>query len=291
MVVIIIAAVAAYFLLMNRSSSSIQAVALAPTSFVILQGTAENFTVYNTQPNAILTVNFGDGVIKNFTATGTSTSFSYTYQYPGHYLVLINEYVNNKLVSSTNSSLLPITVEANIPSNESSVASVPLITFNTTKNPTAPFFRAGETAYFYAGFLQPPTGQNMRIESYTWNFGNGQTQTVKANNSTLLPTVNPVNTTYSSPGIYVVKLTLTTLNESSGKTYNFSTLYTIAVGSYAEFKFTGNIPNPGTITVAENVPGGPYSFDPDIDYESVGFEVISNIIGTLLIYNGSSTTS
>ncbi|AHC51360.1 ABC transporter substrate-binding protein [Sulfolobus acidocaldarius SUSAZ] len=290
-VVIIIAAVAAYFLMTSRSSSSIQAVALAPTSFVILQGTPENFTVYNTQPNAIITVNFGDGVIKNFTATGTSTSFSYTYQYPGHYLVLINEYVNNKLVSTTNSSLLPITVEANIPSNEAGIASVPLITFNTTKNPTAPFFKAGETAYFYAGFLQPPTGQNMTIQSYTWSFGNGQTLTIKANSSTLLPTINPVNITYNSPGIYVVKLTLTTLNVSSGEAYNFSTLYTVAVGPYAQFKFSGNVPNPGTITVAENVPGGPYSFDPDIDYESVGFEVISNIIGTLLIYNGSSTTS
>jgi ABC-type transport system substrate-binding protein len=44
------------------------------------------------------------------------------------------------------------------------------------------------------------------------------------------------------------------------------------------------------ISVSENVPGGPYSFDPQIDYESVGYEVILNTIGTLLVYNGSSTS-
>ncbi|MFP3144451.1 MAG: ABC transporter substrate-binding protein, partial [Caldisphaera sp.] len=51
------------------------------------------------------------------------------------------------------------------------------------------------------------------------------------------------------------------------------------------------VPNQGTIIVAENVPGGPYSFDPDVDWETVGWEVIANIFSTLVIYKGSSTTS
>ena len=39
------------------------------------------------------------------------------------------------------------------------------------------------------------------------------------------------------------------------------------------------------------MPGGPYSFDPQIDYETVGYEVILNTMGTLLVYDGSSTTN
>ncbi|MEM4138783.1 MAG: ABC transporter substrate-binding protein [Sulfolobaceae archaeon] len=135
----------------------------------------------------------------------------------------------------------------------------------------------------------------MSIYQYVWDFGNGKRLTVNANESTYLPIINPVNVTYSSPGLYPIKLTLVTKNMSSGATYNLSVIYTIAVTgggkSYSLYSFKGNVPNPSVITVVENVPGGPFSFDPHIDYESVGFEVISNIIGTLLIYNGSHTDS
>ncbi|MGC9183804.1 ABC transporter substrate-binding protein, partial [Caldisphaera sp.] len=152
-----------------------------------------------------------------------------------------------------------------------------------------------ETVYLSGGFLQPPSGQNMTIYEYVWNFGNGQTQTVMANQTTFLPETDPVNVTYSSPGLYAVSLTVVTKNVSSGKTYNYTTYQTVAVSSsslpFSIYSATLKVPNPGTIIVAENVPGGPYSFDPDVDYESVGFEVISNVFATLIVYNGSSTTS
>ena len=63
-----------------------------------------------------------------------------------------------------------------------------------------------------------------------------------------------------------------------------------ATQTYALFVSSSKVPNPGVISVAENVAGGPYSFDPQIDYETVGYEVVLNIMGTLLVYNGSSTT-
>ncbi|WP_292319199.1 ABC transporter substrate-binding protein, partial [Caldisphaera sp.] len=81
---------------------------------------------------------------------------------------------------------------------------------------------------------------------------------------------------------------------SSGKTYNYTTYQTVAVSNsslvFKIFTSSLNIPNPGTIIVAENVPGGPYSFDADIDLEVVGEEIIRNIYSTLVIYNGSSTS-
>jgi ABC-type transport system substrate-binding protein len=51
------------------------------------------------------------------------------------------------------------------------------------------------------------------------------------------------------------------------------------------------VQNPGVITTAEVQPGGPYSWDPQIDYDSVGDEELYNIFQTLVQYNGSSTFS
>ena len=292
-VIILIAAVAAYFLIPKHTVQvQAQAVEVAPTSFLVIQGTSITFSFFNVQKGATLEINFGDGNVINT----TSTNITYTYKYGGHYLVLVEEYIGNKLVSSNANSTLPITVQPSIPSNLTGLVSIPTISFNSTRNPSAPVVNVGETLYLYAGYLQPPSGQNMTIYEYIWNFGNGKTLTVMANASNdFLPEVNPVNVSYSSPGLYPVMLTLVTKNVSSGATYNFSVIYTIAVSSpsitFSLYHWKGNVPNPGVITVAENVPGGPYSFDPQIDYESVGFEVISNIIGTLLVYNGSSTTS
>jgi len=292
-VIVVIAAVAAYLLLPRHSVQvQAQAISVAPTSFLVIQGTSITFSFFNVQKGATLEINFGDGNVINT----TSTNITYTYKYGGHYLVLVEEYIGNKLVSSNANSTLPITVQPSIPNNLTGLVSIPTISFNSTRNPTAPVVNVGETLYLYAGYLQPPSGENMTIYEYIWNFGNGKTLTVMANASNdFLPEANPVNVSYSSPGLYPVMLTLVTKNVSSGVTYNFSVIYTIAVSSpsmtFSLYQWTGNVPNPGVITVVENVPGGPFSLDPDIDYETVGEEVIQNIFATLVTYNGSSTTS
>lgn len=292
-VIVVIVAIAAlgiyYFLL--RPQAQIPAISAAPTSFVVLQGTSITFSVYNVQSGATLKYYFGDGNV----LTTSNTEVTYNYTSGGRYLVLLEEYIGGNLVSSTAASLLPITVLPNIPKNLVDLVSIPVISFNLTRNPTAPIVKANETLYLYAGFLQPPSGKNITIYQYQWDFGNGKTLTVNANESTFAPVVNPVNVTYKAPGLYPVQLTLVTRNSSSGVTYSVSVKQTVAVTSanivFDIYKFTGNIPNPDVITVAENVPGGPFSFDPHTDYESVGFEVVSNILGTLLIYNGSRTDS
>jgi len=295
-VVIIIAAIAGIYLLTSSHKAvTAQAISLAPTTPIIQQGLPITFTVYDVVPNSQVVLYLGNGQTLNETAATSAVSFTYTYNQPGQYLVYAVEYLNGKPVQNTSTSLLTIQVNAVLNETESQLLSIPVIAFDTAKNPNAPIFTAGSPVYFYGGFLQPPSGQNMTIEKYMWNFGNGQTMTVPANSSTLSPEVNPVNTTYSSPGIYVVSLTLVTENVSSNSTYQITTYQTVAVTgpgmTFALKLFNGTVPNPGVITVAENVPGGPFSFDPQVDYESVGFEVVSNIFMTLLVYNGSSTTS
>ncbi|AFZ69927.1 PKD domain protein,extracellular solute-binding protein, family 5 [Caldisphaera lagunensis DSM 15908] len=266
---------------------------VATSTYASVAGTPINFVLSSFTPSSNRYALFyaGNGKIINT----TSQYVNVTYNYPGHYLVYYNVYQSGSLIGSSQSNMIEITVAPNVPSSLSDLVTVPTITFNITRNPTAPIFSTGETVYLSGGFLQPPSGQNMTIYEYVWNFGNGQTMTVMANQTTLLPEENPVNVTYSSPGLYAVSLTIITKNVSSGKTYNYTTYQSVAVSSstspFAIYSSNLQVPNPGTIIVAENVPGGPYSFDPDIDWETVGWEVIANIFSTLVIFNGSSTTS
>lgn len=275
----------------STTSSSVSALSVAPSSQIQTQGLPLSVTVYNAQSGATLEYFFGDGTSLN----STSTTVNHNYTIPGHYLILVNELQNGQMISTTSTSLQSVVITPYLNSSLAQLVSIPVITFNISRNPSAPVVNVGQKVYLLGGYLEAPSGQNMTINEYIWNFGNGETMTVKANQTTLQPEVNPVNVTYNSPGLYTVVLTIQTLNVSNNKTYDFSVAQTVAVASAAEpfnvYKFQGSIPNPGVITVAENVPGGPYSFDPSIDYESVGFEVVSNIFATLVIYNGSSTTS
>ncbi|MFP3257591.1 MAG: ABC transporter substrate-binding protein, partial [Candidatus Nanopusillus acidilobi] len=275
----------------TSSVSSLSPVAVS--TYATVAGTPINFVLSSFTPSSNKYALFyaGNGNVINT----TSQYVSVTYNYPGHYLVYYNVYQNGLLTGSSLSNLIEITVAPSISESLAPLVTVPTITFNISKNPTAPVFTTGETVYLLGGFLQPPSGQNMTIYEYLWNFGNGQTQTVMANQTTFLPVLNPVNVTYSQPGLYAVSLTVITKNVSSGQTYNYTTYQTVAVSSstspFSIYTASLKVPNQGTIIVSENVAGGPYSFDPDVDYETVGFEVISNIFATLIVYNGSSTTS
>ncbi|MEM0118503.1 MAG: ABC transporter substrate-binding protein [Conexivisphaerales archaeon] len=291
-IVIVVVAIAAavYYVTLKPSQVTAQPITLAPTSLVALQGSSISFSVSGLVSKGEANVTFGDG---HFALTNSTTTYSY--QYPGRYLVAASEVLNGKVVTSTYNSTRLIQVTPQVDPSLAPLISIPVITFNQTRNPGAPFVQVNQPVYLYGGFLEAPTGNNMSIIKYVWNFGNGLTQTVTANSTTFEPEKNPVNVTYASPGLYPVSLTLYTQNASSMQTYSYTVYQTIAVSSstlsFKLFEYSGNVPNPNVINVAENVAGGPYSFDPQVDYESVGFEVISNIFATLLVYNGSSTTS
>jgi ABC-type transport system substrate-binding protein len=291
-IVLIVIAIAAaiYISVLKPSQVKAQPITLAPSSLLAIQGTPITFTVSGLLSNGIANLSLGDGHYAQ-----TNSTVIYTYRYPGRYLVSASEVVNGKVVIDTDNATRLIQVTPNVNSSFAQLISIPVITFNLTRNPGAPLVNVNQTVFFYGGFLEEPTGTNISIISYVWNFGNGKTVTVQANSSTSEPQTNPVNTTYLAPGLYPVSLTIYTQNTSSGAKYSYTTYQTVAVSSSTEsfklFVYSGNIPNPNVINVAENVAGGPYSFDPQIDYESVGAEVVSNIFGTLLVYNGSSTTS
>ena len=264
-------------------------ISLAPTTFVAEQGAAITFTVFGLDSNGIATVYFGDGHEANTTST-----VSYAYPTPGRYLVAAQEFVNGQPVSSTFNALQTIQVTPKVDVSLGPLISVPTVAFDVTRNPSAPVVQMGGQVYLYGGFLEPPSGTNITITQYEWDFGNGATKTVSANNTTFKPAENPSTASYTQPGLYPVTLTLVTENSASMATYRTSIEQTVAVGSssqpYAVFLYAGIVPNPSVINVAENVGGGPFSFDPQVNYDWVGVEVEANIFSTLLFYNGSSTT-
>jgi len=278
----------------------------AVSSYTTTAGTpiTVTLTTFTPSPGSYALVYAGNGSIIN-----TTQGFaSLVYRYPGHYLVYYQVYRSGQLVGSSQGNLIEVLVAP--PAFNESFAQLITVPVITLVNLSEPIVSVGQTVHLMAGFLQPPTGTNMTVEEYIWNLGNGTTLTIPSVNGTgyavevwltgsgnvtyLEPAKNPINVTYSSPGLYAVSLTVVTENVTTKATYSYTTYYTIAVSSptvpFSLFKSLISVPNPGTIVVAENVPGGPFSFDPDIDYESVGFEVISNIYGTLIQYYGANTT-
>ena len=268
----------------------ISPISLATNSFAVSQGQSTKFTVYNTEPGAVISFYPGDGQVINATANSNTLQITYSYQTAGKFLSYVSEYKGGKLLYS--SLLLPIQVTPVVNSSISQYVSEPVLSFNAS---SAPVFNLSSYAYVYMGFLQPPLNANFTITKYILTFSNGTSESFNANSSTFEPSVNPIKLSLPSAGVYPLKITVITTNSVTQQEYNTTYMQDIVVNSPSSvlsvFKYNGAVPNPGVITVAENVQGGAYSFDPQVDYETVGFEVIANTIGTLLEYNGSSSTS
>ena len=294
--IVIVAAVGAYYfsgapvnISVRLASSTNLGTAGSPVSFSVLTSPAEA-TVDS------VTWLFGDGT--NETTSGSETT--HTYANGGTYLTMVMVSVTYQSFLRTFSTvvtngltLLPLKVQPSLTENEAQYASVPTIDFQLSKNPSAPVLAVGEVVDPVGGFLQQPANPDWAIQSYTWNFGNDLKQVVTADQTTGLPS-QTATTSYSQPGIYPLSLTLTT-QSSTGKTFSVTATRTVAVQSsdlpLALLTSGGGVVNPKVITAAEVAPGGPFSFDPQTDYESVGLEVINNIYQALVFYNGSSTTS
>jgi ABC-type transport system substrate-binding protein len=292
-IIVILAAVGIY--LTTRPISL--AVSIAASTSVGTAGSPVSFTVIPTPSSVSVSSvvwNFGDGV--NQTVSGASTT--HIYANGGRYLVFAQVtatyqslLITSTVVGSNGLALFTLTVEPNLPPDQAPDASVPTISFAAAVNPTAPVFNVGDIVHPVGGFLELPANSNWTIQQYAWDFGNGQRQSVRA--STSGGPAGNVTGSYSSPGLYPLSLTLTTA--SNGATFSVTTVRTVAAQSsalpFALLTTSSGAPNPGIITAVEVQPAGPYSWDPQLDYDIVGFEELLNVFQTLVWYNGTSTTS
>ena len=295
LVVLIILVGAVSFLLSKPPSLS---VSVATSTSVASAGIPLTFTAIPSLSSVTIASvlwYFGDGT--NQTVSGSSTN--HTYAVGGHYLVLAQVTAtyqsflfSGSTVGSNDLALFPLTVQPSLSQAEAQEVSVPTIGFPAATNPTAPVFSVGDVVHPVGGFLELPANSNWTIQQYAWNFGNGNGQIVPASNVTSDPSEN-VTTTYSSPGLYRLSLTLTTV--SNGTTLDVTTIRTIAVQSstlpFALLTTSSGVQNPNVITYAYVVSGGAESFDPQTDDEAVGGGLMMNVFQTLVMFNGSSTVS
>ena len=291
---IIVVGAITFFVTMKPTALS---VSVATSMSVGAAGSPVTFTAIASPSSASISSvvwNFGDGT--NQTVSGASTT--HTYANGGRYLILAEVtatsqsfIIPSSAVGSNSLALFPLTVQPSLTSDQAPEASIPTISFPPATNPTAPVFNAGDVVHPVGGFLNAPANSNWTITQYVWDFANGNKQTVTASN-TGEPSEN-ATATYSTPSLYPMSLTLTT--GSSGATFSVTTVRTIAVQSstlpFALLAASSGVQNPGVITTAEVQPGGPYSWDPQTDYDIVGDEENYNVFQTLVQYNGSSTVS
>lgn len=309
-------------------SSGPSVVSIASSAPTATAGQPLQFTLTNLQAGQTAIVHMGDGSVLR----ETNASFSYPYATGGTYLVWLQvEASNGTVVQDYAGSLLRVSILPDVPNSLAQYVSVPTIYFNTTKNPNPPFTTPTTTLYLYGNFTQVAqlyassaaflnltsraynnVTTAVSIADYRWDFGNGLTSSVAAStadSSNPFPVANPVTTSYSTSGLYLVSLSIDTVeqvtstitvlgrngfsftNTTTVNSFSESIGYTIAVGSnFGLSKYKGTVPSPGVLTEIVNFPGGPFSFDPQVDYESVGYEVILNTQAVLLFYQGNSTS-
>src|SRR2546428_7424399 len=290
-----------------------------------VQGQPLKFVVSSLKQGAKARVALGDGQV----IETSDSSFNYSYSVPGNYLVWVQQFFpsNGTVVNDYSASLFKVTIVPDIPFEMSQFVSVPTIYFNTSLHPTAPSTAVNSVVYVYGNFTEisqlfsKSTSHHnettnitdtetvtVAVDHYDWDFGNGQTMSIAADPDTSYPVTNPIPVRYATSGLFSATLTLFTSETLTSEIHNgtsnitftntdrinsFSVTLgtTIAVGNFGIVKLRNVVPAPGVITELVNSPGGPFSFDPQIDYETTGFEVVVNTQATLIFYTGNSTTN
>jgi len=294
----------------------------------VAAGGSATFSATGTPPAFVsktgLEWNFGDGQKQ----TTTTDTVPHTYATPGNYFVLATATLSNGKLTDNSQGLFPVQVGAPpAPANPNPLGntnSLGALAFNKTLSSSgAPFISPGGHIVFVGAVGQPPSFKynNLvdavanRWTNYTWNvtklkldFGDGSTPATVGTDTVPYPSSDEPNVTsdhtFASGGIFVATFQVTTGNFSNtqtngtpawqpvatGETQTTAVGMTVPVGSYHPLTYSGNVVKPGIITNMEAVTGGYTTLDPALDYESTGFEVISNVYETLLAYNGTSTS-
>ena len=314
-VIVVIILIVAVLEVVVLPSSSVATITISVSSTTATAGQNLTFAAFITggTPSKVV-FNFGDG------ATGTATLLSgseytveHSYSSAGKYLVTADATVNGRSVNNLKGidevSVTPPTVT---PTIASEITAPSILISSQIVSP-------GSTVSLTASTLQPPTATNWTIGYYIWNFGDGTTKVAYTVFNTSSESFMPENVShlYSTGGIYAVMLGVITFNATnyvpttytsnginytyypvldltsilSGQYYNTTYVCTIIVNATAKLlKSTTPVTNPNEIIVTEVVPGGPFSFDPAIGYDTVSEEILANIYETLVEYNGSSTS-
>jgi len=324
-IVVLLIIIAAASIVLTTPKKTISAppsltMSISSSAIFTYVGQQVSFTAFVTggTPSNV-TFNFGDGsnAIASYSSSIGGYPITHTYLTPGKYLVTVSTNYQGYIFNNYGSIFLITISPSSVSPLIASEITIPTIILKSQIN------YENESFSIAGSYLQPPTATNWTIGYYIWNFGDGIKAVDPAifNSSSGTFMRDNVTHSYTSPGIYPLSLSIITFNSSkyvssiyngnsnltyfpvsdlssiiaSGQYQNttfINTVLILASGTYANIsKSSIPLTNPSVITNAELVPGGPYSFDPAIDYETVGFEIIGNVYETLVAYNGSSTSN
>jgi hypothetical protein len=229
---------------------------------------------------------FGDGT----TLASTSPTVDHTYTNPGTFLAWVTAKVGGVTHDNLHG-IVQIVVSASYAKN--TLGNIPGIFGNLTANSTASTGATGVIA---------PSGSISVSGRYTSAPANPAwtlltPKIVTSGGSLGTPTTTTVNgftevsnkVTFPSAGSYLVTLVAGSQSGSTIEYQNYTWTAYVATGAAALTPPLAKSPHPGKLIVEELAPGGAYSEDPSVDYETVGYEVIVNVFQKLIDYNGSDS--
>lgn len=261
-IVLIIAAILAAFALSGEAYVEPTAKFTATTP--VTQGEAVSFDGSgSTGKITNYTWTMGDGK----TMYSTTPFFNYTYTHAGKMIALltvtdakksVTSEPKNIVVNSNDGPVNNITLEASVSSSSDAQ-------YNYAKVGTIISFDGS----FSTGYINNGTARNVipnAITNYTWKLDGAVVNYTSA-----------FVKNFTSPGMYVISLTVSNVSLSISNTYVVTVLI-----------YTSN-PIAGKTYVMVTI-GEPDTLDPAIDYETAGGEILQNVYETLVWYNGSSAT-
>ena len=229
--------------------------------------------------------NFGDGT----TNTTTSPTIIHTYTAPGLYIISVSAVVHGVLHDSDHA-LTQVSVAVSYASD--SLGTIPtelgaILANSTSSVGPTPLLHTGESVTVQGTYTLPPTNPLYTLGSPTI-VAPGGTISGASNSSQEAQ----ASVTFAHPGTYEVTYVGTGVSAGNPTAYQNFTWTTVVAppGQNYGFAFSATPvdPHPGQIVAYESYSGGATTFDPAIDYDLAGYEVVGNIYQTLVLYNGSS---
>lgn len=300
----------------NQTTTPTLSASAASQTSEVNQSISFSATVTGGTPSSVI-FNFGDGTTGSATLSNGAYTVSHAYSNPGSYLVTANATVNGVTANNFNN-IIQITVSPTSSSAALAAESTEAQILMTTQ-----LYTSGDSVALTGTTFESPSASGWTVGYFIWTYGDGATHADYAvqNVTTGGFLSDNVTHTYSSPGVYPITLGVITFNasnynantyQSNGYSYSYYPLSdltqilssgsdylnntyvsTIVVGASGQTLKIGNSSSSTSlkvITVAENVPGGPFTFDPAIAPSTIELELVENVYEPLLAYNASSTS-
>lgn len=270
-------------------------------------GSSYNLSIKTNGAFSSTTVYWGDGQTTTVSYTGSQTlELSHVYQNPGHYYIYYVVNFGSGTFSNVKS-LIPVSTSYGTVNQYQSVGLLNLLGANSSvpEVNNSYIFTPGSNLNFLVGYATSPSNSSYQVVSqevftyvnateigaeafpYFWN--------ATAGIYTLTNTDSYLAFHSMNTGYYTIELNTYTMQVESNGTANvsagvYSTQYFIDIPVFSGASEYVAPVSGQVFTNAELVPGGFTTLDPAIGYGITGYEVRTNIMMGLTVYNGSSST-